>query len=75
MMRPNSGASLDASKQKIRKCNPYVTPSPTYLEAPLLPEPTTALLYLQAPWIKNRKNTSIEYKTIKRDSHQSWHNL
>ena len=26
---------------------PYVTPSPTYLEAPSLPEPTTALMFKQ----------------------------
>ena len=42
--RSKCGTSMNAPKQKIWKCNPYATPSPTYLGAPSLPEPTTALL-------------------------------
>ena len=38
-------ASPDASHQKRIKCDPYVTPSPTHLEVPSLPEPTTTLIF------------------------------
>ena len=33
--------------KNITKSTPYVTPSPTYLEAPLLPEPSTTLMFKQ----------------------------
>ena len=44
-MRLTSGTSLDVSCQKRIRCDPYVTPSPTYLEVPSLPEPLTALIF------------------------------
>ena len=47
---------------------------PAYLEAPSLPEPTTALLIYKHLEYYNNKNISIEYKTItKHDSCYSWH--
>ena len=77
-MRPTRGASPDASCQKRIKCDPYVTPSPTYLEAPTLPEPTTALMFDKNSSTDTHDNDAYTYN-IKLILHTiffvQWHEL